>query len=109
MGMSDLSRVAPAFVEMAHRIVWASAATVDARGRARQRILHPIWLWDGSKLEGWIATGPTPIKRADLARNPNISLNYWGGHSTHDTATADCRTEWAFDDVTRTMVWNLFK
>ena len=99
--------VAPAFVEMAHRIVWASAATVDAEGRARQRILHPIWRWDGSKLEGWVATGPTPLKKADLERSPNISLNYWA--PTHDTCTADCRTRWAFDDETRTMVWNLFK
>ena len=28
-----LMEVAPAFVEMAHRIVWSSAATVDAKGR----------------------------------------------------------------------------
>lgn len=92
---------------MAHRIVWASAATVTPRGRPRQRILHPIWLWDGAKLEGWIATGPTPVKRADLEHRPEISLNYWAPN--HDTCTADCRTRWAFDDETRTMVWNLFK
>src|SRR5581483_10246658 len=55
--MTELAAVAPAFVEMAHRIVWASAATVDAKGRPRQRILHPIWLWDGDTLHGWIATG----------------------------------------------------
>ena len=105
--MPQLHGVAPAFVEMAHRIVWASAATVDGQGRPRQRILHPIWLWDGERLEGWIATGPTPLKKADLDRNPNISLNYWAPN--HDTCSADCRTEWAFDDETRTMVWNLFK
>jgi hypothetical protein len=105
--MSDLAHIAPAFVEMAHSIVWASAATVDAKGRPRQRILHPIWVWDGDRLEGWIATGPTPVKKADLDRNPNISLNYWAPN--HDTCTADCRTRWAFDDETRTMVWNLFK
>ena len=29
----DLARVAPAFVEMAHRIVWATVATVDPQGR----------------------------------------------------------------------------
>jgi hypothetical protein len=105
--MAALADVAPAFVEMAHRIVWASAATVDSKGRPRQRILHPIWLWDGDKLEGWIATGPTPVKRADLERSANMSLNYWA--PGHDTCTADCRTQWAFDDETRTMVWNLFK
>ena len=103
----NLAEVAPAFVEMAHRIVWASAATVDAQGRARQRILHPIWLWDGSKLEGWIATGPTPLKKADLDRNPNVSLNYWA--PSHDTCTAECRCAWVSDNRTRMEVWNLFK
>lgn len=64
--------MAPAFVAMAHRIVWATAATVDAEGRPRSRILHPYWEWDGDagSLVGWIATGPTPLKRAHLARSP---------------------------------------
>ncbi|PYV19616.1 MAG: pyridoxamine 5-phosphate oxidase, partial [Acidobacteria bacterium] len=74
--MTELARVAPAFVEMAHRIVWCSAATVDTRGRPRSRVLHPIWQWDGSRLVGWIATGPTPVKRAHLDASPYISLNY---------------------------------
>jgi hypothetical protein len=30
--MHELTQVAPAFVEMAHRIVWCSAATVDTKG-----------------------------------------------------------------------------
>jgi hypothetical protein len=105
--MHELSRVAPAFVEMAHRIVWASAATVDAQGRPRSRILHPIWQWDGARLLGWIATGPTPVKRAHLAASPHISLNYWT--PSQDTCVAECRAAWAFDEATRTMVWNLFR
>jgi len=55
--MSDLAATAPAFVEMAHRIVWAGAATVGPDGRPRSRILHPYWQWDGTSLGGWIATG----------------------------------------------------
>src|SRR5207245_371477 len=62
--MSALEQVAPTFVDMAHRIVWCSAATVDHQGRPRSRILHPLWEWDGAELVGWIATGPTPTKRA---------------------------------------------
>ena len=104
--MNTLSEVAPAFVEMAHRIVWATAATVDARGRTRSRILHPIWQWDGSRLIGWIATGPTPTKRAHLKASPYISLNYWS--ASHDTCVAECRAEWVFDDEGRTRIWNLF-
>jgi hypothetical protein len=104
--VSDLATTAPAFVEMAHRIVWASVATVDGHGRPRSRILHPFWLWDGAALVGWVATGPTPVKRAHLERSPFVSVNYWT--PTHDTCVAECRATWAFDDETRTMVWDLF-
>jgi hypothetical protein len=104
--MNSLTEVAPAFVEMAHRIVWCSAATVDAQGRPRSRILHPIWQWDGTALVGWIGTGPTPTKRAHLQASPFLSLNYWA--PSHDTCVADCRATWAFDDETRTKVWQLF-
>ena len=47
--MTELEDVAPAFVEMAHRIVWCSVATVDHQGRPRSRILHPLWEWDGER------------------------------------------------------------
>jgi hypothetical protein len=107
--LNKLEQVAPAFVEMAHRIVWCTAATVDAKGRPRSRILHPIWDWDAEKgsLEGWIATGPTPTKRAHLNASPYVSLNYWD--PTQDTCVAECRATWAFDDETRTRIWDLFK
>jgi pyridoxamine 5'-phosphate oxidase-like protein len=104
--VADLATVAPAFVAMAHRIVWASVATVDADGRPRSRILHPIWLWDGTALVGWVASGPTPVKRAHLDAHPDVSVSYWT--DTHDTCTAECRTTWAFDDDTRTWLWDLF-
>ena len=55
--MTDLATVAPAFVEMAHRIVWASVATVDTDGRPRSRVLHPLWTWDGSSSGMVVATG----------------------------------------------------
>lgn len=105
--MADLSSVAPAFVEMAHTIVWCSAATVDRQGRPRARVLHPIWEWDGSALVGWIGTGPTPLKRAHLEQSPYISLNYWS--PSQDTCVAECRASWAFDLETREMVWNKLK
>ena len=56
--MHSLDTVAPAFVEMAHRIVWCVAATTGADGGPRTRVLHPIWEWDGGTLTGWIATSP---------------------------------------------------
>ena len=105
--MDALETAAPAFVEMAHRIVWSSVATVDPKGRPRSRILHPYWLWDGTSLIGWVATGPTPRKRTDLEHSPFVSVNYWA--TNHDTCLAECRAEWAFDDDTRTKVWQMFK
>lgn len=104
--MHELTKVAPAFVEMAHQIVWCSAATVDAHNRPRSRVLHPIWQWDGSTLVGWVGTNPTPTKRAHLKASPHISLNYWT--PSHDTCVAECQVTWRFDDETRTKIWNLF-
>lgn len=104
--MSTLNEVAPAFVDMAHRIVWCAAATVDARGRPRSRVLHPIWEWDGSSLTGWIATGPTPIKRAHLEAHPWLSCNYWS--PTQDTCVAECAAAWHLDLETRRRIWDLY-
>ena len=103
---TPLERIAPAFVTMAHEIVWASVATVDADGRPRSRILHPIWEWDGTDLFGWIATVPSPVKRAHLAVHPYVSISYWT--TNHDTCAADCLVEWYTDDDTCAQVWDRF-
>jgi len=91
---------------MAHSIVWAAAATVDPNGRPRSRVLHPIWEWDGADLFGWIATVPSPVKKAHLAVHPQMSLNYWAPN--HDTCSAECLVEWYLDDETRAAVWDKF-
>ena len=105
--MNQLSDVGPAFLEMAHRIVWCSAATVDAQGRPWSRVLHPIWEWDGAALVGWIGTGPTPLKRSHLEAHPYVSLNYWA--TNQDTCVAECRAQWAFDDESCASLWNKLK
>jgi hypothetical protein len=104
--MTDLAAVAPAFVEMAHRIVWCTVATTGADGTPRTRILHPIWQWDGTALAGWIATSPRSPKAADLARTPAVSLTYWD--ATHDTCTADCTTDWETTSEQRQAGWDRF-
>ncbi len=105
--MAEFRKTALSFVEMAHQIVWCTAATVDGQSRPRSRVLHPIWVFDGESLVGWIATGPTPVKRSHLEASPFISLNYWS--PSQDTCVAECRATWAFDDETRIRIWNLFK
>jgi general stress protein 26 len=104
--MDILAETAPAFVEMAHRIVWATVATVDEESRPRSRVLHPLWQWDGTALVGWIATGPTPTKVSHLAHSPFASVGYWS--SDHDTCTAECAATLVTDDDTRVWLWDAF-
>ncbi|MGH1490103.1 MAG: pyridoxamine 5'-phosphate oxidase family protein [Acidimicrobiales bacterium] len=103
---TELSEVAPAFVEMAHRIVWATVATVDESGRPRTRVLHPIWEWDGQTLTGWIATSPLSPKANHLANENRVSLTYW--QTNHDTCTADCDAFWETGDAERQAGWDRF-
>jgi len=105
--MTELAEIAPMFVEIAHRIVWCSVATVDPRQRPRSRVLHPYWEWDGQSLVGSIATAPTALKRAHLGSSLHASCSYWA--PSHDAAVAECRADLVFDDDVRTRVWNLFK
>lgn len=104
--MTSLADVAPAFVEMAHRIVWCTVATVSPSGDPRTRILHPIWEWDGDVLTGWIATSPTSPKADDLAGTPSVSLTYWD--PSHDTCTAECHSEWETEPELRSAGWSRF-
>ena len=104
MSASTLAEVAPKFIAMAHQIVWCTVATVDPRGRPRSRVLHPIWEWDGTKLVGWIATGKTPIKLADLNQTGHASCNYWT--PAQDTCVAECEASWVEDSDTKHHVWN---
>ncbi len=104
--MAALDDVAPRFVEMAHRIVWCTVATVDSGNRPRTRILHPIWAYDGERLTGWIATSPHSPKAAHLEHRPEVSLTYWD--ASQDTCTADCTTAWELDEDSRRAGWDRF-
>lgn len=104
--MTALDTIAPAFVTVAHRIVWCTVATVDASGSPRSRVLHPIWQWDGATLTGWIATSPLSPKAAHLAAVPRVSLTYWD--ASHDTCTADCDTVWEDTSEQRHAGWDRF-
>ena len=105
--MTNLADVAPPVIEMAHRIVWCTVATVDAKGTPRTRVLHPIWDWDGTSLVGWIATGATSLKTKHLAHTPQVSLTYWT--TNHDTCSAEADASMHDDDETCTWLWNRFK
>ncbi len=104
--MDPLADVAPAFVEMAHRIVWCTVATTGADGHPHTRVLHPIWEWDGTALTGWIATSPHSPKGRDLAGVPAISLTYWA--PSHDTCTAECDAVFEDGAAERQAGWDRF-
>lgn len=101
--MATLAEIAPPFVEMAHRIVWASGATVDEQGRPWSRVLHPLWTWDGAELTGLVATSPLSPKRAHLDAHPHVSFTYWA--PDHDTCTAQCDATWDLTDEGRAEGW----
>lgn len=104
--MQPLSTVAPAFIDMAHRIVWCVVGTTDAGGFPRTRVLHPIWEWDGDALTGWIATSPNSPKAADLRSKPEVSITYWSPN--HDTCTADCSAAFETSAEERAAGWDRF-
>jgi len=104
--MASLAETAPVFVEMAHRIVWATAATVDDQGRPWSRVLHPLWSWDGRSLTGIVATSPLSPKRRQLDAHPYVSFTYW--HPNHDTCTAQCRATWDLSEEGRLAGWEAF-
>ena len=92
---------------MAHSIVWCTVATVDASGRPRTRILHPIWDWDGAALTGRIATSPLSPKAKHLAAHRQVSLSYWA--PSQDVCTADCDSHWTNDLEAKRSGWDRFK
>lgn len=104
--MTELSAIAPAFIEKAHRIIYATMATVDPTGQPRTRILHPIWEWSNDRLTGWIATSPLSQKASHLEHDGRVSLTYWD--ATQDTCTADCTAHWETGDAERRAGWDRF-
>ena len=91
------------FEARVNKIVWCNVATVNAQGRPRSRILHPIW--EGAI--GWITTRPTSYKAADLAKNPYVSLAYVADIAK--PVYVDCKAEWIDDLAEKQRVWNLVK
>jgi len=93
-------------VGVAHSVVWSTVTTVDADGRPRARVLHPMWERTGDGLDGWILTRPTPVKVRHLAANPHVACSYLGAN--HDVAYFDCTAEWIDTPSDRRRVWEAF-
>jgi hypothetical protein len=83
-------------VAVSRRVVWSVLTTVDARGRPRNRVVHPVWERVGDGLRGWVTSRRSPVKAAHLAGNPHVSCAYVGAE--HDVAYFDCTARWAESD-----------
>lgn len=94
------------FLKFAHEIIWCSLTTVDAAGRPRARIVHPIWEVIEERPVGWIFTGKTPIKSKHLAANSNVAFSYWA--PTQDVVLGEATASWVEDPETKRRVWDLF-
>src|SRR5262249_28729936 len=101
MEVQAFAEIAAEFAERVQRMVWCSAATVDAQGRPRSRILHP--LWEGST--GWITTRRHSFKERHLARMPYLSLAYVADIAK--PVYVDCRADWVDDLDEKQRIWNL--
>ncbi|GAA3726794.1 pyridoxamine 5'-phosphate oxidase family protein [Salinactinospora qingdaonensis] len=109
MTTDSFADTAPAFAEMANRMVYATLTTVDRRGRPRARIVHTLWEWDGTSLVGWVGSMVTPMKQAHLRNNPYVSCNYWDGVEAYDTCVAECRAELLLDERSKREGWERFR
>jgi general stress protein 26 len=103
MDVASFGEIEEEFMRRVRRTVWCSAATVDRKGRPRQRIVHPIW--EGST--GWVGTNRDSFKAKHLAANPYVSLSYWDPR--HEQIYADCLAVWDDDPGQKRRIWELFK
>jgi hypothetical protein len=102
----SFSEIQDDFLRITAATVFCSVTTVDARGRPRARMLHPVFTVAGGRPLGWALTGRTPLKTRHLAANPHVSCTCWT--PSHDTVFADCVAEWVVDDAEKERVWVLF-
>ena len=70
MSVPDFAAVAEEFHRRVARTIWCTLATVDARGRARTRIVHPVW--DGPN--GWLGSRAGTPKLAHLAAHADGTM-----------------------------------
>src|SRR5689334_10317308 len=99
--VTDLAEIEQEFLRRANKTVWCCVATVDAKGRPRSRIMHPIW----EGFTGWAMTRRATPKSKHLDKTPYVSVAYIA-----DVAKAvyiDCKAEWVNDLAERQRVWDL--
>ncbi len=103
MEVQNFAEIETEFIQRVHSMVLCSAATVDAQGRPRSRILHPYW--EGAT--GWINTHRQSFKAGHLDHNPHLSLAYIA--QPFSPVYVECTAAWETDLAEKQRVWDLFK
>ena len=85
MSSAEFETIAREFHRRVAKTIWCTLATVDSRGRARTRIVHPVW--DGAT--GWFGSRAGTPKLAHITEHPDVALLYWD--PDHEQVTIDAR------------------
>ena len=105
--MGTVSEISEPGISLLARAVatsmYATLGTVDKRGRARNRIVHPLW----HNNTGWITTWRDTPKVLHLAGSPFVSLAYIA--DLVSPIAVDCTAEWVDDEDTRRWFWEWAK
>lgn len=70
MDVANFDEITVEFRRRIEQTIWCTLTTVDARGRPRGRIVHPVW----EEPVGWLATFRNSFKAKHLESNPWVSL-----------------------------------
>lgn len=103
MHFSDIEQE---FLRYTSRIVLCTVTTVSPSGQPRSRMLHPVFEVRDALPVGWVCTGRTPVKSADLAHEPRVAVSYWS--PDNDTVLLECRASWVEGLEDKQHVWDLF-
>ena len=99
MTTAEFDAIAEEFHRRVAKTIWCTLATVDTRGRARTRIVHPVW--DGPM--GWLGSRAGTPKLAHLIEHPDVSLLYWD--PDHEQVTIDARATVVPSNDERQAAW----
>lgn len=106
MQIPTFAEIADEFISTVHSQVWCNAATTDAKGRPRSRVLHPIWENSATSTTGWIITGRQTLKASHLNHSPYMSLSYM--KDPLKPVYVDCQAAWIDEQHEKQRIWNLF-
>ena len=70
--VGSFDEIADEFAARVAKVVWCNLATVDARGRPRSRVVHPVWVGR----QGWLGVRRGTPKTRQVDANPHVSLAY---------------------------------